>query len=276
MTMSVNTNVAAMVALQNLSASTRELETTQGRISTGMKVARSMDNASVYAIAQNMRGDIGALDAVTTSLNRAKSITDVAMTAGEAISNLLVSLKEKVLAANDPSIDTVSRNALQSDFASIRRQITSIVTNATFDGANIVNGSLTSIGFIADADATNRISVIGENLSISGAIVTITAATNLSSLAAASTALALVNASLTNVNAALGRLGSIARQVDNHITFVGKLQDSFRSGVGNLVDANLATESARLQALQIKQQLGSQSLSIANSAPQVILSLFRQ
>jgi flagellin len=276
MTLSVNTNVAAMIALQNLNGTTREIDVTQNRVSTGLKVTGAKDNAAVYAIAQGMRADIGAFSAVSSSLNRAKSITDVALAAGESISDLLVQMKEKVIAANDASIDTVARQALNEDFKSIRAQITTIVTNAKFDGANLINGSITSgLEMLADADATSAITLIPENMSVGGSIITIQASTNLNSLAASSTALSLINASLQNTNSALARIGSIGKKVDAHIIFVGKLSDSLVGGVGNLVDADMAMESAKLQALQIKQQLGAQAVSIANSAPQIILSLFQ-
>ena len=276
MSMSVNTNVAAMVALQNLSASTRQMEVTQNRISTGLKVAGAKDNSAVYAIAQGMRSDLGALGAVSSSLNRAKSITDVALAGGESISDLLIQMREKATAAADASIDTSSRNALNEDFSALRKQIEMIVRNSKFDGANLLNGSLTSgIEMLADADATSAITLSPENMSIGGSIITVASSTSLSTLAGASTAMSLVNASQQNVTAALARLGSVGKQVDSHLVFVSKLNDSLTGGVGNLVDADLAMESARLQALQIKQQLGGQAVSIANSAPQIILSLFQ-
>ena len=276
MGLSVNTNVAAMIALQNLNASTRELDVTQNRVSTGLKVMGAKDNAAVYAIAQGMRADLGAYSAVSSSLNRAKSITDVALAAGESISDLLVQMKEKVIAANDASIDTVARQALNEDFRAIRSQIATIVENAKFDGANLINGSVSGgIAMLADADATSAITLIPENMSVGGSIITIQGSTNLLSLASSSTALSLINASLQNTNSALARIGSIGKKVDGHIVFVNKLADALTGGVGNLVDADMAVEGARLQALQIKQQLGVQAVSIANSAPQIILSLFR-
>lgn len=276
MGLSVNTNVAAMIALQNLNASTRELDVTQNRVSTGLKVMGAKDNAAVYAIAQGMRADLGAYSAVSSSLNRAKSITDVALAAGESISDLLVQMKEKVIAANDASIDTVARQALNEDFRAIRSQIATIVENAKFDGANLINGSVSGgIAMLADADATSAITLIPENMSVGGSIITIRGSTNLPSLASSPTALSLINASLQNTNSALARIGSIGKKVDGHIVFVNKLADALTGGVGNLVDADMAVEGARLQALQIKQQLGVQAVSIANSAPQIILSLFR-
>jgi flagellin len=213
---------------------------------------------------------------VKNSLNRATSISDVALAAGSAVSDLLVSAREKVLAALDPSIDTASRTAYNNDFKSILKQITSVLNNSVFDGANILNGSLTAdIGFIADANASQTITLQRETLSLGGSIITLAATASIGTVTLAGTVRAALDTSLDNVNAALGRLGSKAKQIENHNTFVTKLMDALTTGVGNLVDADLATESARLQALQVKQQLGVQAISIANTAPQTILSLFK-
>ena len=78
-----------------------------------------------------------------------------------------------------------------------------------------------------------------------------------------------------SLNGKLSDLGSASRKIDAQTTFTSKLSDTIESGIGNLVDADLAKESAKLQALQVKQQLGVQALSIANQAPQTITSLFR-
>src|SRR5262249_52595216 len=118
MALSVNTNKAALIALQNLNASSERLTEAQNRVSTGLKVQNAKDNASVWSIAQDQRADIGALGAVKMSLDRASSIAEVSMTAGESVSDILVQMKEKVIAALDPSIDTASRNALDSDYKS--------------------------------------------------------------------------------------------------------------------------------------------------------------
>ncbi|NWH07200.1 MAG: flagellin [Alphaproteobacteria bacterium] len=276
MTISVNTNVSAMIALQNLNATNSQLDVTMNRINTGLKVAGAKDNAAVYAIAQNMRADTSALAAVTQSVNRAVSIVDVTLAAGETISDLLVQMKEKVISANDPSIDTASRDALNEDFQALLSQIESVVENAEFDGANLLNSSVTSIAILADADATSTITLRAEPFALSGTIITMASTANLSTMTAASAALAQLNTSLVNVNAALARIGSTAKKLETHLTFVAKLEDSLTAGIGNLVDADLADESAKLQALQVKQQLGAQALSIANTRPQIVLSLFQQ
>lgn len=276
MSNSVLTNNSAAIALQNLTSTNNKLSDVQGRISTGLKVQGAKDNAAIWAIAQKQRADVGALSAVKSSLDRATSIADVAMAAGESISDLLNQLKEKVVAAKDSSLTTQSRQLLNGDFKALLKAIGSAVQNASFDGGNILNGSLpTGLKFLANADASSFVTLSGKNLSLSGAILTLGLADSLTTITGAATALTKLDASIVNVNAALGAIGAEAKQIDAHNTFVSKLTDTLESGIGNLVDADLAKESARLQALQVQQQLGAQSLSIANQSPQIILSLFQ-
>ena len=275
MSISVHTNNAAMVALQNLNATQTDLQQVQNRISTGLAIGDAKDNASVWAIAQGQRADIGALGAVKMSLDRATSIADVSMTAGQSISDLLIQLKEKVVAAQDPSLDQNSRNALDADYKSILRQVTEVTQNATFNGADLLDGSTPSIRFIANADANAFITLSQQDMSLGGSIITLGATSSITTITLAQQALTDLTTSLSNVNQALGNLGAQAKQIQAHNTFISKLTDTLTAGVGNLVDADVAKESAHLQALQVQQQLGAQALSIANQAPQVILSLFK-
>jgi flagellin len=276
MTISVHTNKSALTALQNLNKTNDDLADVQNRVNTGLKIANAKDNAAVWAIAQGQRADIGALGAVRMSLERAQSIAEVSATAGETVSDLLTELKQKVVAAMDTSLDSTSRTALNSDFRAILRQISQVVGNAQFDGANLLDGSIgANIQFLANADATNKITLSTQNLSLGGSILTIAGTASITTVTLATGVLSQLNASISNVNQALGNLGSQAKQIEAHLGFVGKLTDVLETGVGNLVDADLAKESARLQALQVQQQLGAQALSIANSAPQIILQLFR-
>lgn len=275
MALSVQTNVSAMIALQNLNKTNQELQTTQNRVNTGLRIGGAKDNSSVFAVAQSMRADIGALGSVKTSLDRAVSIGDVAIAAGESVSDLLIEMREKATAAMDASIDSFARAAYNSDFRALMDQINVILQNAEFDGANMLNGSVTGgIGFLADADAARTVTLNTQDMNFSGAIITLSASASLGTVTLAASAVSFVNASLDNVNAALARLGSDLKKMEAHRTFIGKLTDSLTAGVGNLVDADLAKESAQLTALQVKQQLGVQALSIANSEPQIILSLF--
>ncbi|WP_426041349.1 flagellin [Brevundimonas sp. TWP2-3-4b1] len=275
-TNSVHTNAAAAVALQNLSRTNDNLTGVQNRVSTGLKIQGAKDNAAIWAIAQGQRADLGALSAVKQSLDRATSIADVAMSAGESISDLLNQLKEKVVAAKDASLKTQSRELLNADFQALLRAIKSAVENAEFDGGNVLNGSLTNgLKFLANADASSFVTLSGKNLTLSGSILTLGLADSLLTITGATTALSKLDTSISKLNSALGDLGAQAKQISAHNTFVSKLADTIESGIGNLVDADLAKESARLQALQVQQQLGAQALSIANQAPQIILSLFQ-
>lgn len=276
MVSSIHTNSAAMSALQVLNQTNSELETAQNRVASGYKVANSRDNSAVFAVAQNMRGDIGALSAVEASLNRANSVVDVALAGGEAISDLLIQMREKALAAADPSLTATARSAYNEDFRALVSQVSTIIGDAAFDGANLIDGSQTNgISYIADIDATDQITLGTEDLSLGGTIITFPATSSLGTATLASGLVSTIDTALNNVNAALGRLGATATRLDTHLGFVSKLHDSLETGVGNLVDADMAKESARLTALQTKQQLATQALSIANSNSQSILSLFQ-
>ncbi|WGM46604.1 Flagellin [Brevundimonas sp. NIBR10] len=273
---SVNTNSGAMVALQNLQNTNNELATTQSRINTGKKVNSAKDNGAVWAIAQGQRSEVTALGAVKDSLSRGSSAVDVSISAGESVSDLLIQLKEKALSATDKSLTTAARSALNEDFKAIRDQITTVVTNAKFNGVNLLDNSTGTGGYKALSNtAGSTIKVAGENLSLGGANVTVAATTTIGTSTLATTALGLVNASIDKVSASLARLGTGSKALETHSTFVGKLSDALENGIGNLVDADLAKESAKLQSLQTKQQLGVQALSIANSSSSILLGLFR-
>ena len=276
MSLTINTNKSAMVALQNLNQTSDKLGVTQNKVGTGLRIATSKDNSAIWAIAQNQRADIGGLSSVKMGLDRAQSIGDVALTAGQSISELLVQMKEKVVAAQDASITTTSRRALDADFKSLLAQISQVIRNASFDGADLLDNSLPGgLRFLADADATTYVTLANQNLSLGGTIITLASTASITTATLASGALSLLQASIGNVSLALAKMGAQVRQIENHNTFVGKLSDSIEAGIGNLVDADLAKESARLQALQVQQQLGAQALSIANQSPNIILSLFR-
>jgi flagellin len=275
MTFSVNTNAGALTALQYLSATQGALSKTQSAINSGLKVASARDNGAIYAIAQNQRGAVAGYASVINSINNGTSSIDVALSAGQSISDLLIQMKAKALAAADSSLDTASRQALNSNFTALRDQISTIVKNAVFNGFNLVDGSTNQISALASADGSRRISTAAQKMSLSGTIVTVKATSTISTQAKASTLVATIQSSLTNVNSALAKLSAGAAKFSIQGTFAQKLSDTLTQGIGNLVDANMAQESAKLQSLQVKQQLGVQALSIANQAPQAILSLFR-
>lgn len=272
--LSVNTNYGAMVALQQLNSTNMSLSQTQERINTGLKVASAKDNGAIYAIAQGMRADLSGFGVVLDSLDRTGSTVDVAIAAGSAISDLLIDMKEKALAASDESLTANQRAAFNEDFKALRDQIATITNNAEFNGVNLINGSTAEITAFADADGNNSITVQDENLSLSGTIVTLSSTASMSTATIASGYVSTIETSLDNLNQALARLGTSSKALEIHSEFVVKLRDSLEAGVGNLVDADMAKESAKLQALQTKQQLGVQALAIANQAPQIITQLF--
>ena len=272
---SVNTNVGAMIALQNLNATNAELAQTQNRINTGMKVASAKDNGAIWAIAQGQRAEIRALGAVSQSLERGIAAVDVAIAAGESVSDLLLQMKEKALAATDETLSSSARSALNEDFVALRDQIASVVENAEFNGVNLLMESATGFGALANADGSSTITVDAEVMALGESIVTVGLSQDIAAMSEADDALADVDASIANVSAALARLGTTSKALGTHATFVSKLVDTLEAGVGNLVDADLAKESAKLTALQTKQQLGAQALGIANQTPQLVLSLFR-
>lgn len=274
MAFSVNTNLSAFTALQSLRQTNQDLVTTQSRINTGLKVASPKDNGAIFAIAQNLRADVSGLNAVKTSLDRATSTVDVAVAAGEAISDLLTELKEKAVAAKDAGLDTSSRVSLNDDFKDLRDQISSIVQNAEFNGKNLISATSTALTAITNPSGSNTITVDAQDLSLSGSLITLSNNQTIGTATLASAAVTTISVSASAVGSALSSLGSGAKRIEILKDFVSTLSDTIEVGIGNLVDADLAKESANLQAQQVKQQLGLQALSIANSTPSAVLSLF--
>lgn len=280
MAFSVNTNAGALFALQSLNKTNSLLNTVQSRINTGLKVASARDNAAVFAIAQTQRAELGGLGAVKSSLDQASSSLNVALAAAEAVSDLLIQLKEKAVAATDPGASTATQKALDDEFQNLVAQIDTVVNNAEFNGVNAVktsgdsivaltgvpDGTL-SIGNFSITITATDISTATTGLSLGAAVIT--------SSTGASSALAKITSAEGKLNTFLSKLGAGAKRVDIQRAFTDKLSDAIEIGIGNLVDADLARESANLQSLQVRQQLGLQALSIANQAPGSILSLFR-
>jgi flagellin len=458
MALSVNTNIGAMVALQNLSKTNMMLAETQSRIATGRKVDSVKDDSSTWTIAQNIRGDLSAQNAVDKSLGRAKSTLDLAISAGESISDLLTRARELTAQAADFGIDTTTRDALARDFTNLMKQVDSQVQSSEYNGTNMLKNNPDGIGAIlsvnADSSAdrfsvqgadmrsssynaatqynavsianvnraatnlngtinTNSVgsanadslaslmskrnltgavgatagggvqiaaqlntsygatgfaagaggntyfdsstgninirlatgmtnastgnasaAVVGQNYDAATGIVRFTlgattfqaqaqagladdaqialkadqftavatgaaatAANNTGTIAVSTqyiganaltaggvdlttfngrmSGTAIIDNYQTKVKNQLGSWGSSSRQLDMQISYSSKLRDAWDTGVGGMVDADLAHESAKLQSLQVRQQLGTQALSLANQAPQALLSLFR-
>ena len=270
---SINTNPGAMIALQNLNSTNTELATTQSRINTGKKVGTAKDNGAIWSMAKMQSASSSSLNAVKDSLQRGQSTIDVALAAGDTITDLLSKMKEKALAASDTSLNTASFNSLKSDFESLRNQIEKAAANAKFNGVSLADGSTAQISFLANSDGGN-FTVQAQNLGLVG-LGLVTGSNTFTTASTAKDMITVMTNALQTATNKLSSLGTASTGLDTHLTFVGKLQDSLDAGVGNLVDADLAKESAKLQSLQTKQQLGVQALSIANQSPQTILSLFK-
>src|ERR1700759_2407107 len=175
MSFSVNTNVGAMTALQYLNQTQGQLNQTQDAINSGLKVASAKDNGAIYAIAQNQRGAVAGYQSVVNSLNNGSSAVDVALSAGQSISDLLIQMKQQALSAADTSLDTASRQALNANFTALRDQISTIVKNAVFNNFNLVNGSTNMIQALASSDGTRRVTAQAQNMSLSGSLLTLAA-----------------------------------------------------------------------------------------------------
>lgn len=380
MAFSVNTNGSALAAIRTLNATTRQLDTIQGRINSGFKVASAKDDASTFSIAQGLRADIAGFKAVSDAISFGQATANVALKAAESVSNTLSQIKSKIVAAQAANVD---RNAIQNDITALADQVDAIVGAAQFNGVNLLNGSdgdlsvlaslnradassaptpysitvaeqdLTGLGLgginvtngtatltggatlafatgntivldvagttttfefvsaLTDplADAGNKAVLIGanngetlanfiaaaseENVTVeynstgqlvasAGAGTVAFTSTSVTGLTGASvaggnpaTALTTIENAITTVKDALAALGTSVKQLETQGSFVKELTDVLTEGVGVLVDADLAEESANLQAVQTRQQLGIQALAIANQGPGAVLALFR-
>ena len=252
---SINTNYGANVALQTLNATNRALATTQNRVSTGQAVSSAKDNGAIFAIATNQRAEMSALGSVKQSLQRGQSIVDVALAAGDTVIAALTEMKSLAVAI-EAGGSSATTTALQADYDALQTEIDSALAGANFDGENLWTAS---VDVITDTSATT---------------LTIGMGTPATATPANATA-ADVQTAIEAFTADLATLGTQSKSLERSVSFTSKMEDALEAGIGNLVDADLAKESARLTALQTKQQLGVQALSIANSSSSILLGLFR-
>jgi flagellin len=268
---SINTNIGALVALRNLNATNSELNKVQNRVSTGFKVIGAKDNASTFAIAQGIRGDIKATQAVQQGLSQGKGIASVAISGATAVSNILIDIKSKIVEGLNPANTSDQQAILAADYVELVGQVLNFIQNAEFNGQNQLVSGAAAVAIIADKDG-GALTIRAQDLE--GTAYSQLNVQNLTNVSTASAALTQVNTVINTVNTALGQLGADNRSLDNQDTFLSSINEALEEGVGALVDADLAKESARLQALQVKQQLAVQTLSIANASPQILLGLF--
>jgi len=275
---SINTNRGALVALQTLNATNKALETTQNRVNTGMKVSSAKDNGAIFAIATSQRAEMGAQDAVKQSLQRGQSIVDVALAAGETVVAALTELKSLAVAIQDAPATGDTQAKLHADFTAITNEITTALAGATFDGVNLFLENDAAIDVtINTASSGNKFTLKAVTAEDTNPLEVSIGADDfdLSVPDKDNRTAAAVDAAINSFTTILAEFGTKSKSLDRQLAFVGKLQDSLETGIGNLVDADLAKESARLTALQTKQQLGVQALSIANSSSSILLGLFR-
>jgi len=272
---SILTNNSAMVALQTLQSVNSNLAKTQDMISTGKAVATAKDNSAIFAISKVMESDVSGFKAVSDALSLGESTVAVASAGAEQITNILNDIKEKVVAATGENVDNAK---IQNDVDELVNQVTSIIGASQFNGANLLNTAGGNITVLSSLDRAADGSVTATNITV--ASVDFEAGLDLSDIdvstsAAADTSLAAIETHIQTAVDGAAALGASARRIGDQNEFVSKVTDAMKSGIGALVDADMEEASARLQALQVQQQLATQSLSIANQAPQAILSLFR-
>ena len=281
MSNSIITNPEAFVALRNLERTNEKLSRTQERLSTGLKVTSATDDASNFAIAQGVRGDVRALSAITQGLNNSKGIGEIALAGVTAISDLLQDIRQKLTELANGGLTTSQRVIVKADFDKLMSQAYGFVSNSNFNGRNLLISDATDVNTISNLNGTNLTltarSAPGSGIthliqSLAGATLGIDGAAS-NAANAQSVIAAQYSALETEVNTSLGALGAEIRALKFQTDFLTTVNDSTEIGLGNIVDADLARESAELTALQVRQQLGVQVLGIANQQPQILLNL---
>ncbi|WP_262689981.1 flagellin [Kordiimonas aestuarii] len=271
---SINTNAGGLQGVRSLNKTNSLLRTDQKELATGKKVNDVKDNAAILAVSQLLESDLAGLGSVKNSLDRAVSTSDVALAAGQGVSELLLELKEKAVKAADPGLDDASRQSLNDEFTALRDQISGIVDGAEFNGTNAVKAGGDDIVALSGAEGDGSLTVAAQDLSLGGGNVSLSAAQGIATLTDAQAAVTAIEDSLANVSDALAEIGSGSSRLQETKDFTEALSNTTEKGIGNLVDANLASTNASFEANQVRQALGIQSLSIANKQPASILGLF--
>lgn len=284
---SILTNNGAMVALQTLQMINKNLNTVQDQISTGKEIARAEDGSALWAISKVMEADVAGFKAVSDSLAVGESTVAVGSAGAEQIVEVLNEMRELAVAGASETADFAK---IDAELEEKEQQILSIIGASQFNGVNLLatdvdgNGGtsltvLSSIDRAGQNDAANANPPTVSTISVATvdfeANLDVASRTAVADSATAQTALTEIEGYLQTAVVGAASLGASAARIDDQGTFITKLTDAMKSGIGAIVDADMEEASARLQALQTQQQLGVQALSIANQAPQTILSLFR-
>ena len=264
-------------ALKYLQTASKDLANADTRLSSGLKVARASDNATAYHSAAIMRGEGGSLAAVTLSLSRAESISDTAIAAGEQVMKQLATMKATAAQAMAGGLTDDQRAVFNKQYQDQMTMLQTFVRNASFDGSNLLDGSRPNgVSFIADAEATQTVTLSGRNfMPGSSVVVAPPSTTALNTTQSAADAHALLDRSIQNVGDQLVEMAAESKRIEAQKGFVSRLADALAAGVGRMVDTDLAAETALIKALQVKQELAASSIGIANAAPQALLQLFR-
>lgn len=270
----VTTNPGALVALQNLNRISDQLNDVQRRVSTGKQVSSARDNPALYALAQKQRAELGSVEAVQQGLRIGSSAVDVAVAAGEGISDILVQMRAIASQAADASLGASERTLLQDQYAALGDQLDRLIDSATIGGRNLIDGTTALLSVNASTDGSSTIDIDGYNFTDASVLTLDRTGADLATAAGAQTELADLDTSIDNLTSALANLGAGSNSLALQGKLLTRVADALEISIGNLTDADLARESSRLQALQVQQQLAIQTLSIANAAPNAILALF--
>ena len=278
----VNTNVGAMIALESLNRTNADLAATQKRVSTGYRVADSTDDGAAYAVAQSVRSTVGALTTANQQLGNVQGLLSTTQSGLNDISNTMASMRDVLVSLSDSTVLGDQRNQYVAQYQSLLANVKSFIMDAGYAGKTL-------IGNITGSNGTpGRVVTVRNEFGASYGIATFSGSALYGSLnftttqlGGASTVTGLISATgtflnqMNSVGTGLNTVGAEVNYVKNQITYNSDKIDALNTGLGSLVDADLAKEAANLQALQIRQQLGTQALSLANQAPQTLLSLFK-
>jgi flagellin len=274
---SVHTNSGAMVALQSLNKTSDELTATQKRISTGFRVADAKDDGAAYAVAERVRGEIAGTASANEQLGGVKGLLDVTNASLSNVSDTLKKLKTIVVKLADQTITADQQAQYQSQAKELTNNIQAFIQDAGYNGKNILDESVSTLANTVVRNGSGTAYSFNGFSAVTNVFNGVSAANawTAGSAAAALTAGGALTTAISNTLTQLNNFGSYSNFIDSQINYNKSKMDAQEGGLGALVDADLARESAKLQSLQIRQQLGTQALSIANQAPQTLLSLFR-
>jgi flagellin len=279
---SVNTNVGAMIALDALNSTNSQLNSVQKQISTGYRVSDAVDDGAAYAVAQSVRSSVGALTTANQQLGSAQGLLSTSTSALNDISNLMSSMRDVLVSLSNGATQGNERTQYESQYQSLVANVKSFVQDASYNGQTLIgnitgsSGTFASIAVVRnEVGSTYGVSTFGGSTVYGSINFTTTQLNGASTVAALITATGTFINQSDSVSSAMNTYGSATNFINNQVSYNSDKINSLNAGLGSLVDANLAQESALLQALQIKQQLATQSLTLADQTPQILLSLVK-